>query len=237
MDPDQHLQNMTSCDPAVNGFQTTNAYVLGPSGEQMTEMGVDADGNSTWQHTNVWDGGKLLATYDLNGVHFYLDDPLGTRRAQTDASGVTETDLPEPALRRWRNLRAHAHRASVHQQRTRRRNRQRLLRGRDLYCASAMGRFLSPDWSAKEEPVPYAKMDDPQSLNLYAYLLNSNPLAGVDADGHCGGDRSSLCSELPAKREKHRRHPIPGWYGGLHRTNRRTLTRTNSRNLRGSEAC
>ena len=56
----------------------------------MTEMGVDADGNSTWQHTNVWDGGKLLATYDLNGVHFYLDDPLGTRRAQTDASGVTE---------------------------------------------------------------------------------------------------------------------------------------------------
>ena len=57
----------------------------------MTEMGVDADGNSTWQHTNVWDGGKLLATYDLNGVHFYLDDPLGTRqRPDRDAWGVTE---------------------------------------------------------------------------------------------------------------------------------------------------
>ena len=46
-----------------------------------------------------------------------------------------------------------------------------------------MGRWLSPDWSAKAEPVPYAKLGDPQSLNLYAYLLN-NPLAGVDADGH-----------------------------------------------------
>ncbi len=36
------------------------------------------------------------------------------------------------------------------------------------YYSSAMGRFMSPDWSAKEEPVPYAKLDDPQSLNLYA---------------------------------------------------------------------
>jgi RHS repeat-associated protein len=51
------------------------------------------------------------------------------------------------------------------------------------YYSSAMGRFLSPDWSAKEEPVPYAKLDNPQSLNLYAYVLN-NPLSRVDADGH-----------------------------------------------------
>ena len=51
------------------------------------------------------------------------------------------------------------------------------------YYASTMGRFLSPDWSAKVEPVPYAKLDDSQSLNLYDYMLN-NPLGGVDADGH-----------------------------------------------------
>ena len=42
-----------------------------------------------------------------------------------------------------------------------------------------MGRFLSPDWSAKIVPVPYAKLDNPQSLNLYAYLRN-NPLGGTD---------------------------------------------------------
>jgi RHS repeat-associated protein len=51
------------------------------------------------------------------------------------------------------------------------------------YYASTMGRFLSPDWSAKAEPVPYAKLDNPQSLNLYAYVLN-NPLSHVDPDGH-----------------------------------------------------
>ena len=47
-----------------------------------------------------------------------------------------------------------------------------------------MGRFMSPDWSAKEDPVPYASLDDPQSLNLYGYVRN-NPLARTDPDGHC----------------------------------------------------
>lgn len=51
------------------------------------------------------------------------------------------------------------------------------------YYSSNMGRFMSPDWSAKEEPVPYAKLDDPQSLNLYSYVYN-NPLSSIDADGH-----------------------------------------------------
>ena len=51
------------------------------------------------------------------------------------------------------------------------------------YYASNMGRFMSPDWAAKAEPVPYAKLDNPQSLNLYSYVLN-NPLRLVDPDGH-----------------------------------------------------
>jgi RHS repeat-associated protein len=58
------------------------------------------------------------------------------------------------------------------------------------YYSSAMGRFISPDWSAQVEPVPYAKLGNPQSLNLYAYVQN-NPMGGVDDDGHdTGGDGS-----------------------------------------------
>ena len=46
---------------------------------------------------------------------------------------------------------------------------------------------MSPDWSAKVEPVPYSKLDNPQSLNLYSYVLN-NPISNVDTDGHaCSG--------------------------------------------------
>jgi len=59
------------------------------------------------------------------------------------------------------------------------------------YYSSAMGRFMSPDWSAKEDPVPYAQIDDPQSLNLYSYVRN-NPLTRIDPDGHfsCGGENA-----------------------------------------------
>jgi len=52
------------------------------------------------------------------------------------------------------------------------------------YYSGGQGRFTSPDWSAKVEPVPYAKLDNPQTLNLYSYVLN-NPLSKTDPDGHC----------------------------------------------------
>jgi hypothetical protein len=47
---------------------------------------------------------------------------------------------------------------------------------------------MSPDWAAKVIPVPYASFDNPQTLNLYAYVGN-NPLSRRDPDGHyqCGG--------------------------------------------------
>jgi RHS repeat-associated protein len=56
------------------------------------------------------------------------------------------------------------------------------------YFSSPQGRWTIPDWSGRQEPVPYAKLDNPQSLNLYAYVLN-NPLSRMDADGHidCSG--------------------------------------------------
>jgi RHS repeat-associated protein len=55
------------------------------------------------------------------------------------------------------------------------------------YYASTMGRFMSPDWAAKLEgsnPVPYANLEYPQTLNLYSYAGN-NPLSRTDPDGHC----------------------------------------------------
>jgi RHS repeat-associated protein len=55
------------------------------------------------------------------------------------------------------------------------------------YYSSAMGRFMSPDWSDEHDPVPYADFENPQSFNLYSYVEN-NPLGSVDANGHTHQD-------------------------------------------------
>jgi RHS repeat-associated protein len=64
------------------------------------------------------------------------------------------------------------------------------------YYGSSLGRFMTPDWSAKATAVPYADFGDPQSLNLYSYVKN-NPLSLTDPDGHCcEGEASFLGQEL-----------------------------------------
>jgi RHS repeat-associated protein len=52
------------------------------------------------------------------------------------------------------------------------------------YYVYGVGRFLTPDWSAKPQPFPYADLGNPQSLNLYGYAGN-NPVSKKDEDGHC----------------------------------------------------
>src|SRR6185437_8027296 len=51
------------------------------------------------------------------------------------------------------------------------------------YYNPALGRFLTPDWSEDPEAVPYANLENPQSLNLYSYVLN-NPVTETDPDAH-----------------------------------------------------
>ena len=58
-----------------------------------------------------------------------------------------------------------------------------------------MGRFMSPDWSEGPDPIPYAALTDPQSLNLYSYVRN-NPLSMADEDGHDGAVPAGSCGIL-----------------------------------------
>ena len=183
------LGQQPSCNLSANGFALTESYVVGQSGEELTML----DGSSHWERTNVYGGGKLLATYDTAGLHFHVADPLGTRRVQANAQGETEEDCQNLPF-----------------------GDQQICNGTDAtplhftgkerdpesgndyfgarYYASGMGRFLSPDWSATVSPVPYASLADPQSLNLYVYVMN-NPLTHMDASGHYGQDScvTSFC--------------------------------------------
>lgn len=59
------------------------------------------------------------------------------------------------------------------------------------YYGNWVGRFLTPDWAAKAAAIPYAQLDDPQSLNLYSYVRN-RPTFVADLDGHDVGDGSQV---------------------------------------------
>lgn len=171
-----------SCDPSVNGFTPVSDYILGPSNEQVTELDMDPNqGVMAWQHTNVWAGGKLLATYAANGLHFYFDDPLGTRRAQTDYAGVLEQTCQSLPFGDGETC---ATTPTEHLFTGKERDQES---GNDYfgarYYASSMGRFMSPDWDSDPFPIPYASLEDPQTLNLYSYVQN-NPMSSRDPDGH-----------------------------------------------------
>ena len=59
---------------------------------------------------------------------------------------------------------------------------------------------MSPDWSLVPTPIPFATLDNPQSLNLYSYVRN-NPLSKRDLDGHhqeCAPDTSTTDRETGA---------------------------------------
>ena len=123
----QFTCDFNSADSTYNGFMTTNNetdYVLGASGEQMTELAQDANGTMNWQRTYVYAAGALIATYDPSPnspnqplPSFRLTDWLGTMRATTDANGVAGR-VHRAALWRWDDLQQFVGPALLHRQRT-----------------------------------------------------------------------------------------------------------------------
>ncbi len=142
-------------------------------------------------HFNIFLGSKVLATYAGSGYvqsnwHFSLNDWVGTRRVQANADGVVEGSFQtmpfgdDLTTTGTPGATEHEFTGKVRDAES----------GNDYfparYYASSAGRFLSPDWSAMPEPVPYASLSNPQSLNLFSYVTNS-PLSRVDESGHGGG--------------------------------------------------
>ncbi len=173
--------NTPFCPTDMANFVADSKYVLGPSGEQMTEV----DGSGTWRHTNVYNGGQMLATYDTHGLHFPQTDPLGTVRVQATATGAAEETCASLPFGDGLNCTPAISEPTEHHFTGKERDTES---GLDYfgarYYASSMGRWMSPDWADKPEAVPYSSLDNPQTLNLYGYV-GDNPLSHADPDGHC----------------------------------------------------
>jgi RHS repeat-associated protein len=200
-----------SCDPAISGFTATNDYVLGPNGEQVTEMAMGANKTMSWQHTNVYAAGNLFATYDNNGLHFHFNDELGTRRVQTDYAGVMEQTCSGLPFGDSLDCSNSIQFPTEHHFTGKERDAES---GNDYfgarYYASSMGRFMSPDsynsiiirQGMKAGGLPDAAADsffngfleNPQNWNKYTYALNS-PLRFVDPTGAAPAEGHHLIPE------------------------------------------
>jgi RHS repeat-associated protein len=155
---------------------------------------AEGDGSGTLTAEYVYFGGKRIARIDLpaNTVHYYLSDHLGSTSMVASAAGTieeesdfypfgTEMIVTGPGAN---ELKFTGKRRDTESQ---------LDYYGARYYSNAFGRFPTPDWSDTPSAVPYAKLDNPQSLNLYAYLGN-NPLNRIDQDGHCWSWAQGACN-------------------------------------------
>ena len=167
-------------------------YWGGEQGDALAES--DLSGNLTSEY--IFFGAKRLARRDVSSgnIYYFFSDHLGSSNVVTDANGniQDESDFyPFGGERQITNLLPNHYKFTGKERDTESFN--------DYFGArfyrSAVGRFMSPDWSSDEYPVPYATFEDPQTLNLYVYERD-NPEDRPDANGHGGPLGEAIISKL-----------------------------------------
>ena len=154
-------------------------YWYGPGGEVLDET------NLTGSLTNeyVFFAGKRVARRDASGnIYYYAEDFIGSSRVITQSNGTLCSDADFLPFGQGVDF------TSTCGQNYKFEGKERDIEtGNDnfgaRYYRSALGRWMSPDWSAIPAPVPYANLTNPQTLNLYA-MTSDNPETFADLDGH-----------------------------------------------------
>jgi RHS repeat-associated protein len=182
-----------SCNLASNGFVPNTNYELGLGGEQISELSVSGTSPnyvSTWTHSNIFAGGKLLATYRGTDTYFPFSDWLGTKRVEITPD-KQESSTFSLAYGNQLSVGGSAPDATEQHFTGKERDAES---GLDYFkyrmYASSMGRWTSPDpgWFLE------FNLANPQSLNMYAYVHN-NPLSFVDPLGLQAAP-TATCSSL-----------------------------------------
>jgi RHS repeat-associated protein len=139
-------------------------YWYGAGSQVLMETGLS--GNLTSEY--VYFGGKRVARRDAsNNIYYYTEDMLGSSRAITTSTGAVcyNADFyPYGGEHAITNTCPQNYKFESKERDAETSNDDFGAR----FYSSTYGRFLSADWSPIPEPVPYANLTNPQTLNLYA---------------------------------------------------------------------
>jgi RHS repeat-associated protein len=156
-------------------------YWYGAGSDALDE--TDLSGNLANEY--IYFAGRRVARRDSSSnIYFYFEDHLGTSRVVTNATGTGCYDAdfyPYGGERIYTNTCPQNYKFTGKERDAESGLDDMVAR----FYSSGLGRFVIADWSASPEPVPFADMTNPQTLNLYAYVKN-NPLRYTDATGHAG---------------------------------------------------
>lgn len=172
----------------VDGVVQEYSYSRGPDARSV----VNAYQNLLQGELNF--NGRHLATYENGGTMFTSGDGQGNERVRTETTGAVTmscTNLPFGDA----EVCSGADPDPLHFTGQPRDPETSLDDFGARYNSSQLGRFMTADWSESPEAVPYSNLENPQSLNLYSYVLN-NPAGDIDSDGHYmdnGGDDGPNC--------------------------------------------
>lgn len=189
-------------------------YWYGMGSDPLDETDAAGNTNNTAFHEFVFFDGKRIARRDYsNNVNYYFADHLGTARVVTNAAGTTLDDSDFYPFGGERSILSSS--GNTYKFTGKERDPES---GLDNFGARyenpSLGRFMSPDWSGTVQAIPYAKLDFPQSLNLYAYVQN-NSLNFTDPTGHqdapakvppkaCDPDSDPKCANKLARETQER---------------------------------
>ncbi len=170
---------------ATGGSSGTRVYWYDESGNVLSE----SDQNGVFQNDYIFFNGQKITWVDLGHGqpttnNYYLTDHLGNNRMIITQFGTVcyDADFYPWGVEQY----VKTNTCPVQNYKFAGKERDPDM-GEDYFGArfykGDMSRFFSPDWSSGPEPVPYAKLDNPQTLNLYSYVGN-NPTTLRDPDGH-----------------------------------------------------
>jgi RHS repeat-associated protein len=152
-----------------------------------TEILDESNSSGSFTDEYVFFGGKRIAHRDVNNnIYYYAEDLLGSSRTLVQAGQTSpcyDADFyPYGGERDITTTCSQNYKFEGKERDTETGNDDFGAR----FYSSRIGRWLSADWSAVPTPVPYANLNNPQTLNLYA-MVRDNPETFADLDGHLGG--------------------------------------------------